>query len=422
MKNIFFTLTLLLFFNSVNAQGLKLEPEKYKSFEKWTPPESMGFSSASLPSKISFRSYCPMPNHQGQVSNCVGWAVAYAALSTQLNIDMGTTNYMHKWARAFDPNFIYNFVKHEGDYWCNAGSSLSDAMDVLQKFGCKPMVWDPWLKCEDKGTYSDFTIALGAQYKIKDWYAVPNENFVQNTKIALSSKFPVVIGVKLTESFEQGAAVSYGYWNPKAGETFTGAHAMCVIGYDDNKYGGAFEVMNSWGKDWGDKGFVWIKYADFENLVYEAYLMLTQTYKRDACSFGDCYNSYSRYKFKDGSIYEGIIENGLLDAYGSMLYPNGSFYVGGWSVGRKNGWGMLYDAPTGHFFDTYYVNDVLTEYSDRSFGFAQSESDKKGKAHLDELKKNMLGTEKTITDFDQTKKALQEYEAPDEPFKIDKAK
>jgi hypothetical protein len=65
---------------------------------------------------------------------------------------------------------------------------------------------------------------------------------------------------------------------------------------------------------------------------------------------------------------------------------------------------------------------VLTEYSDRSFGFAQSESDKKGKAHLDELKKNMLGTEKTITDFDQTKKALQEYEAPDEPFKIDKAK
>ena len=33
-------------------------------------------------------------------------------------------------------------------------------------------------------------------------------------------------------------------------------HAMTIIGYDDNKYGGAFEVMNSWGEAFGNKGFV----------------------------------------------------------------------------------------------------------------------------------------------------------------------
>ena len=206
MKNIILSITALLFMlNEVQSQGLKLEPGKFKSFEKWTPSESMGFSSSAMPSKISYRQYCPLPNHQGEISNCVGWAVAYAALSTQLNIDMGTTKYMHKWARAFDPNFIYNFVKHEGDYWCKAGSSLSDAMDVLQK-------------------------SLGAQYKITEWYAVPTENFVENTKKAIYSKFPVVIGVSLTESFEKGSAVSYGYWSPTPDEMYTGGHAMFVVG------------------------------------------------------------------------------------------------------------------------------------------------------------------------------------------------
>jgi hypothetical protein len=47
--------------------------------------------------------------------------------------------------------------------------------------------------------------------------------------------------------------------------------ALCVVGYDDDKYGGAFEVMNSWGKDWGNNGFTWIRYDDFLAFVKYAY-------------------------------------------------------------------------------------------------------------------------------------------------------
>jgi hypothetical protein len=45
---------------------------------------------------------------------------------------------------------------------------------------------------------------------------------------------------------------------------------MCVVGYDDSKFGGAFEIMNSWGTDWGDKGFIWIRYNDFAKHVRNA--------------------------------------------------------------------------------------------------------------------------------------------------------
>ncbi|HLG34931.1 MAG TPA: hypothetical protein VI757_08640, partial [Bacteroidia bacterium] len=38
--------------------------------------------------------------------------------------------------------------------------------------------------------------------------------------------------------------------------------AMLAVSYDDEKYGGAIEVLNSWGKQWGNNGFAWIRYSD----------------------------------------------------------------------------------------------------------------------------------------------------------------
>jgi hypothetical protein len=49
------------------------------------------------------------------------------------------------------------------------------------------------------------------------------------------------------------------------------AHAMCVVGYDDDKYSGAFEIQNSWGTGWGTGGYIWIRYSDFGRFAYEAY-------------------------------------------------------------------------------------------------------------------------------------------------------
>ncbi|RRB00984.1 hypothetical protein [Larkinella rosea] len=55
-------------------------------------------------------------------------------------------------------------------------------------------------------------------------------------------------------------------WKPAADDApadnrFCG-HALCISGYDDTEYGGAFRVVNSFGKGWGGQGFCWISYAD----------------------------------------------------------------------------------------------------------------------------------------------------------------
>jgi hypothetical protein len=48
-----------------------------------------------------------------------------------------------------------------------------------------------------------------------------------------------------------------------------GGHAMTVVGYDDARQ--AFRLVNSWGKQWGDRGFAWISYEAFNSNVRESY-------------------------------------------------------------------------------------------------------------------------------------------------------
>ena len=62
------------------------------------------------------------------------------------------------------------------------------------------------------------------------------------------------------------------FWQPreKFSPSFAG-HALCVVGYDDSKFGGAFEVMNSWGSEWGNDGFMWIRYETFAEFVPYAF-------------------------------------------------------------------------------------------------------------------------------------------------------
>ena len=92
---------------------------------------------------------------------------------------------------------------------------------------------------------------------------------VQGIKQNLAQGAPVVIGAMVTESFQymKGSRC----WQPEGGDRVLGGHAMCVVGYDDSKEGGAFKIMNSWGSDWGDRGFGWVRYREFKGFCKEAY-------------------------------------------------------------------------------------------------------------------------------------------------------
>lgn len=371
------------------AQGVKFDSEIYNAAPSYEPSTMQGFSnSTSFPSKVSYRSYCPPIQSQGELSTCVGWAT-YSLLSTQQNILMGETDVYKKTIRVMDPHFVYAFIRNFNDLWCQEGVYMVDAMETILKYGSKPLLTPPWLTCNSTTEFNKFALAIASIYSVNNYYNLKDTSDLINTlKYVLNDKKPIAVGLNVTKSFSTGTGVKYGKWSPNSYEQIEGGHAMCIVGYDDSKYGGSFELMNSYGTDFGDNGFVWISYSDMKKYLKEAFFIELNTgdygYRAGNCTLGDCDNYYSRYKYSNGEIYEGEYTNGYCNGWGMYLHANNSFYIGEFSNGYKHGWGITFDYPTSQYYKTSYNNGIL-QSSEYYQGFSGCQED----AYLNELIDNL---------------------------------
>jgi len=214
----------------------------------------------NLPDKFSLKQYAPTPGSQGIYSTCCGWALAYAARTIIAAIQ-------NNWDRAeidsneFSPSYIYNQIRSRED--CNSGTSIIEGLKVLENNGVLTLKEFPY-SCEAK--IREDQLPDASVNKIKEYRTIlfrDIKNKVIIVKKSLSERNPVIAAINSPPSFQTAGEV----WEPDRVEyskTYSG-HALVVIGYDDAKAGGAFEVINSWGTDWGNGGFTWIKYSDFEH-------------------------------------------------------------------------------------------------------------------------------------------------------------
>jgi C1A family cysteine protease len=215
----------------------------------------------NLPSSFSLKQYAPVPGDQGKHSTCVAWSSGYAARTISYCIQHQITDPDKIKSVAFSPNYLYYFVKTPGDNNCALGADIENAMKVLTDTG------DVLLSANipdcmnnlDKGTMN-----TAKNYSIKAYSSLTNTfgRITKDEKIAIkksiAEKKPVIFSVKYFSSLD--SVGNDGVWKINPGEESTINHAICVVGYDDNKLNGAFEVMNSWDTTWGNKGFFWISY------------------------------------------------------------------------------------------------------------------------------------------------------------------
>lgn len=71
----------------------------------------------------------------------------------------------------------------------------------------------------------------------------------------------MVLGLILYDSFNSDKVTETGVVpHPNImKEDLVGGHAVCAVGYDDEKK--SVLVRNSWGDDWGEKGYCWVPYT-----------------------------------------------------------------------------------------------------------------------------------------------------------------
>ncbi|MEO0570988.1 MAG: C1 family peptidase [Bacteroidota bacterium] len=263
MKKLLLLLLLPFFSYSQYGLGLEFDDEGYESIPVKTRSFAFQSEVAQLDS-VSLKQYAPEIRNQGGHGTCVGWATAYYAQSIILAKEKEITDKTIITDNAFSPLFLYVNAKKNTDPNCKEGIGIPSALNKMKEIG-SPLYKDFSVRCATE--IPDSVYQKAKRYRLKEYTKLfgLKEQFrvrIRETRNALMNGNPVLMGMDISNAFISANVV----YEPDS--LSVGGHAMTIIGYDDNKFGeGAFEIINSWGEDWGNEGFMWIRYKDFAESV-----------------------------------------------------------------------------------------------------------------------------------------------------------
>lgn len=251
-------------------RGAILDEELYNSLLRKAPAAARSYE--GLPSASSLKQFAPLPGDQGTYNTCVGWASAYAARTISESVALNRMNQTETTQNAFSPVYVYRSIR-PNDPRGQQGASIQWALELMSDTGAVKMldiersIHFPGVDLSRYEDSKSYPIAGYVTLFSRDDRYKPGL-VTGIVKKSIAEGKPVIIGMNTPDSFYEAKDV----WEPKEDPgRYYGGHALCVVGYDDNKSGGVFEVINSWGRKWGNGGFIWIPYNVFIDFVMEGY-------------------------------------------------------------------------------------------------------------------------------------------------------
>jgi C1A family cysteine protease len=203
-----------------------------------------------LPARVDLRKYCSTVENQGKLGSCTANALAGALEFLEIKDKVAFKDF----SRLF---IYYNERVIENTVSSDSGAMLRDGIKTLKSLGvCSEKNWPYTIsKFKDKPSASCYKEALNHQ--ITSYHRILT---LDQMKSCLAEGFPFVFGFMVYESFETQQVADSGIVKmPEKNERALGGHAVCAVGYDDADK--RFIVRNSWGTDWGMKGYFTMPYA-----------------------------------------------------------------------------------------------------------------------------------------------------------------
>lgn len=208
----------------------------------------------SLPERVDYRDAMPEVWDQGAAGSCAGQA--QAAMIQHQRKKLNHVDFTP--SRLF---MYYNARRERG--WENedSGCTLRDMQKASCEVGAPPeMLWSYYVGAVTaKPSPAAYIEALNWQVLS---YTRVNQTLAQMLP-CLTHIGPFVAGLQIYESFESTETretgivkiPKRGWWR---GEKKLGGHAVCIVGFDRDAE--MFILRNSWGVDWGKKGYAEIPF------------------------------------------------------------------------------------------------------------------------------------------------------------------
>jgi len=205
---------------------------------------------------------------QGRLGSCVGFAVSalkewQEQIEHEEEVDAGKRDRRKGKEYDLSESWVYWNSKKIDPWPGEEGTSIRYAMKVLNRLG---------VPTEKAWPYDDIKIGKPKRWApliakwawIGKYWRVDN---LQELKIALQ-KTPVPIGIAcFREIFYVGSNGIVAY--PANENDMYGGHAVCAVGYDDEKR--LVKFKNSWGKGWGDDGYGYLSYSYINDYLWDAW-------------------------------------------------------------------------------------------------------------------------------------------------------
>ena len=208
------------------------------------------------PSMVDMRNYSSPIEDQGPLGSCTGNAIA------------GQIELLdRKKGKQLDVSRLFIYYQErllEGTIRYDNGAFIRDGIKACYTWGAPlenlwPYVPNRFAVKPSAAAYSD-----ALKRKVTSYQRCVNYAAV---KSALVSGYPVTVGFDVYASFESVTNTNTGmmpYPNTST-EPYLGGHAVCIVGYNDTLAGGRFICRNSWGPNWGDRGYFYMPYQVIQN-------------------------------------------------------------------------------------------------------------------------------------------------------------
>ena len=228
-----------------NGLGLQMQASDIADFA-FTPK----LGASAMPSATNNRQHIGRIEQQGLSNSCTGHA-----FSTAIEFLIRKNDKVFVEVSRLFP--YYNARVLEGNTATDCGATIRSVFKAANKVGyCSEIRW-PF--CANTITQKPWESAYmeAQKTKLKSYEAV--EPTTLGIRQALASGFVVVGGMAVYGSMQSKRVAKSGIVPmPTAKDPLNGYHAIVFCDYDDKKM--AFLCVNSWGEEWGQKGFFWLPY------------------------------------------------------------------------------------------------------------------------------------------------------------------